>query len=66
MIMFNRYIHMSNLIRLFSSNLFSLLYVNHTHTQREIGKEYVCVCVCVCVHVCMCMRERQSHREEEG
>ena len=53
---------MSKLIKLFSSNLCSLLYVNHTHTQRETGKEYVCVCVCVCACVRVYERKTQPQR----
>ena len=55
---------MSKLIKLFPSNLCSLLYVNHTHTQREIGKEYVCVCACV--HVYERKTEPQRGRRIKG
>ena len=57
---------MSKLIKLFASNLCSLLYVNHTHTQRETGKEDVFVCVCVCVCVCEREKDRATERKKDG
>ena len=51
---------MSKLIKLFPSNLCSLLYVNHTHTQRETGKEDVFVCVCVRE------KDRATERKKDG
>ena len=52
------YIYMSKLIKLFVSNLCSLC--QHTYTQRETGKEYVCLCACVCMCVCVCVYERKT------